>query len=111
MSKKKRWLIVPITAELIAKSKKSDCYQCLVALALREATGFIWHVVSDSARIETLFGPLNGRRPIWHFPDSVAALIRRFDRGDTVEPTTFRLPMRFADKSWLRFGAGVEWES
>lgn len=107
---KKRWLIVQVTADQIAKAKPSDCYECLIALALRDATGFSWHVMDDSARIETLCGPLNGRRRIWHFPNSVARLLRRFDRNDTVQPTSFRLPARFADKVWLSFGAGLEFD-
>lgn len=102
-----RWLMVHVTAEQIAKAKPQDCYECLIAVALREATGFSWHVVDGSARIETLCGPLNGRRRIWHFPNSVARLLHQFDRGETVEPTSFRLPARFADKNWLAFGAGI----
>jgi hypothetical protein len=105
---KARWLIIQVTAEQIAAAKPSDCYECLIALALREATGFSWHVWKDSARIETLCGPLNGRRRTWYFPSTVSQLMRRFDRDERVEPTSFKLPARFADKSWLAFGAGAD---
>lgn len=106
--KKSRWLTVEITDEIIRKAKPDDCYECLIALALVKATGFIWHVWKDSARIETICGPLGKLRRTWKLPDSLQALMRAFDRGDEVQPTSFKLPARFADKDWLRYGAGVE---
>lgn len=105
MKRKTRWINVRITEQMIAAAKPSDCYECLIAIALREATGFVWHVWMRSARIETLCGPTPRRT--WYMPDSVQALMRRFDRGDEVTPTTFRLPARFGDKKFLDYGAGV----
>lgn len=110
----KRWVTVNVTEDIIKRADPGDCYGCLVALALREATGFVWHVVEDSARIEVICGPLGKLRPTWYFPDEVRDLIRRFDRRfglEHVEPTTFRLPTRFADKKWLDYGAGGTEES
>lgn len=104
--KKQRWVIVKITKEIIQQAIPSDCYECLIALALAEATGFSWHVWHDSARIETICGPLGKMRRTWKMPDEVQGLMRAFDTGDEIEPTSFRLPARFADKIWLDYGAG-----
>lgn len=95
---KSRWIEVPITQTMIDRARKGDCHCCLIAIALRAATGLLWTVWFTDAKIDTLFG----RKPTWKFPDSVRDILDRFDSGEPVEPTTFRLPARFADKK--RFG-------
>lgn len=101
-----RQVTIEVTQGIIDNAKRQDCYRCLIALALSKSTGFTWHVWFESARIEVLCG--GAPRRTWKMPDSVQALMRRFDRGDKVEPTTFKLPARFADKKWLDYGAGVQ---
>src|SRR5688500_5649673 len=99
-----RWVTVEITADIIARARQADCYDCAVAIALKEATGFVWHVFNENARIETLCSPLGKLRPTWKLPQQLQALIRQFDRGEHVAPCSFRLPARFADKQWLDYG-------
>lgn len=93
-----RWIDVPITQRMIDRAVKGDCHACLIAVALRAATGLMWTVWFHDAKIDTLFG----RKPAWKFPDSVQDILDRFDAGDPVEPCVIKLPARFADKK--RFG-------
>jgi hypothetical protein len=105
---KKRWITVEVTQDMIDRATPSDCYDCLVAIALNEATGWTWHVIEKSARIEVFCGPLGKMRPTWNFsPDRrvVRRLMSDFDAGEPVEPCTFRLPARYADKKWRAYGA------
>lgn len=103
MKTKKRWIVVRLTAEHIARGTRHDCNCCALALALREATGLLWHVMGKDGRIEVD----HGRKPIWKFPPDVREIVSRFDfRWPTpLEPTEFRLPARFADPKWKQFGA------
>lgn len=103
----KRWVTVNVTEDIIKRARRQDCYYCLIALALREATGFSWHVWFESARIEVLCG-LNGLRRTWKMPPDVHDAMVTFDAGYAVAPFSFRLPARFADKKWLAYGAGVD---
>lgn len=104
-TRKARWVIVRLTADHIARGVKSGCYDCALALALREATGLAWHVMDRDARIEVQ----NGRAPLWHFPEHVREIVSRFDHRwpGPLEPTQFRLPSRFADPKWKRLGASA----
>lgn len=105
---KTRWVNVEVTEEMIREAVPGDCYGCLVALALRKATGFHWHVTNDSARIEVLCGPLGKLRPTWKLPRDVRELILRFDNRvgrRRVKPCTFRLPARYASDVWRQYGA------
>lgn len=96
--KKRRWIDVPITQRMIDRARKGDCHTCLIAVALRAATGLVWTVWFTDAKIDTLFG----RKPTWRFPGSVRRILNAFDGGDSVEPCVIKLPARFADKK--RFG-------
>jgi hypothetical protein len=100
---KPRWVTVPVTQDQIGRAKKGGCYDCLVALALAEATGLIWNVWHHDARIEVLAG----RKPIWKFPGDVRDLMVAFDQEwpKPAEPTSFQLPARFADPKWRKLGA------
>lgn len=102
----KRWINVDVTLAMTEQSKPYDCYMCLVAIALREATGFIWHVTASHARIEVYCGP--PPRRTWKLPPQVRYIMSAFDTGNFVKPTTFRLPARFADKKFLAYGAGID---
>ena len=104
---KKRWVVVEVTEDVIRRATPHDCYYCLIALALREATGFSWHVDFESARIEVLCG-LDGLRRTWVMPQEVRDAMQDFDSGRPVSPFSFRLPARFADKKWLAYGAAAD---
>ncbi len=99
-------ITVEVTQEIIDQAQRQDCYECLIALALSKATGFVWHVWFKDVRIETICSP--APRRTWKMPVSVRDLMNRFDSGELVEPTTFKLPARFADKKYLEYGAGIE---
>jgi len=70
-----RWITVAVTPAIIARSKPSDCYHCLIAEALTEATGRCWHVWRKDARCED---DVPGRK-IWKFPDFVRRAMNAFD--------------------------------
>src|SRR5690348_3604207 len=95
---KRRWIEVPITQRMIDRARPGDCHLCLIAIALRAATGMTWTVWFDDAKIDTLFG----RKPTWKFPESVRRIRDAFDNRDAVEPCVIKLPARFADKK--RYG-------
>lgn len=95
---KRRWVDVPITQRMIDRARRGNCHTCLIAVALRAATGLKWVVWFDDAKIDTLFG----RKPTWKFPESVRRIRAAFDNGDPVGPCVIKLPARFADKE--RFG-------
>jgi hypothetical protein len=99
-NKKRRWVEVKITQTMIDRARRSDCHTCLIAIALRAATGLLWTVWYGDAKIDTLFG----RKPTWKLPDDIFAIRVGFDAGETIEPCSFRLPARFANKD--RF---VDW--
>ena len=99
-----RYVTIPVTSEIISHAIPESCYRCLIALALRKATQLDWHVMKDDAAIMTM----TGRKPVWGLPDDVFLLRRRFEAGETIAPTTFRLPARFADHArWAAEGAGL----
>ena len=45
-------MTVHVTAEHIATQQCADCYECMVAKALYDATGLTWNVWKDSAELE-----------------------------------------------------------
>lgn len=92
--KKHRWIEVQVTQTMIDRARPSDCAVCLIAVALRAATGLSWNVWYNDAKIDGLWG----RKPTWKLPRAVRDLRERFDAGEKVEPTSFRLPARFADR-------------
>lgn len=96
--RRRRWIEVPITQRMVDRAVRGDCYRCLIAVALRAATGMVWTVWFTDAKIDTLWG----RKPTWKFPTEVRRIINAFDVGDPVEPCVIRLPARFADIQ--RFG-------
>jgi hypothetical protein len=96
--KKRRWVDVEVTQGMIGKAIPGDCHACLIAVALRAATGLVWTVWFGDAKIDTLFG----RKPTWKLPYEVDEIRERFDAHKPVEPFTFRLPARFANKE--RYG-------
>lgn len=98
----KRHVTISITPDILRRAVRQGCYDCALALALREATGLDWHACEDSARIMTL----RGRKPVWKYPPEVRRFVAAFDRGEQVEPVTFKLPARFADRErWADLGA------
>ncbi|HYE20124.1 MAG TPA: hypothetical protein VEA69_16880 [Tepidisphaeraceae bacterium] len=94
---KPRWVTVKVTRDLIGRARRQDCYFCLIALALRDATGYAWHVWFSTAEVEDWIG--SGKRRTWKMTDDVRRLRSAFDAGEYVEPCEFRLPARFAGKA------------
>lgn len=100
-----RWVEVQITQDHIDKAKRKDPYACLVALALKDATGYLWQVEPDRALITLP----QGSRPAWTFPRPVRFILRKTEMlGQAMPPCSFRLPARFASDRWRGMGADVE---
>ncbi len=103
-----RWIEVPITQLHIDTGISGDCSFCMLALALREATGAPWKVLTDRAFIDLEDRPMRATR-VWQFSPSVRALVYNFDnRPALVRPGRIRLPARFASDRWRGLGADVE---
>lgn len=88
------------TQEIIATAVPQDCHRCVIALALRRATGYEWSVSESDGRIDTYYG----RKPVWTFPREIRDVIWRFDHGGEISPHTFRVPARFAAERWRGMG-------
>lgn len=78
-----KFLTFPITADHIARGKRSDASSCPIALALRDATNSPWSYYEGGDRAETdteLFRATNRAR----------RFAKDFDRGEHVQPTRMR---------------------
>ena len=87
---KRGYTRVYVTDGDIRDGVRSDCYQCPVGLALTRATGLMWHVWRDDAILEG-----ESPTPRIQFGKRTREIIRRLDRGETVEPFTFRIASKW----------------
>ena len=88
---KTKRITIEVTEETIQKSRRTDCHHCLIASALRDATGFDWHVWYRVARCE---GDVTGRKD-WPMPLRVREALNDFDAKRPVAPFSFTIPARF----------------
>ena len=92
-----RWAVIPVTEVIISLAKPQDCESCLLAMALTATTGVYWGVWFHVACVEVL----GGSRPTWKLPRHVEQLRIAFDCRKLIQPCSFRIPARFADRDWL----------
>lgn len=81
---------VEVTLHDILQGQPEDPMSCMVAMALERTFGGEWHVVPGEycGDVYTNLGPLVRGFKI---PTDVYAKIRAFDKGQPVEPFTFKL--------------------
>lgn len=75
---------IQVTPEHIKDGQKCSCYNCPIALALRDqfAPGTYVSVCADSIQVDDLLYSVSRRIQVW---------IRRFDDGREVSPIEFEI--------------------
>jgi len=79
-------MIVNVTHEHINCSIPRNCEFCVIATALKEATGITWEVMSDNYGYTAYSADHKHHISL---PTNACAVITTFDKGLVVEPFSF----------------------
>lgn len=86
-------MIVQVRQKHIKAGRRANCRRCPIAMAVREATGFKGVVVGSHIYANVPKGWLwfNQLPDKYKMTQACLKFIRLFDRGQAVEPFSFRL--------------------
>lgn len=107
MEKERTRFTFQVTEADIAKAKKNDSYQCVVAQVIARTLKNATRIEVDSQAIRFSLGD---RRLVFLTPYAVQGYVIAFDAGETIEPFSFQLrsPARVRQRRLTAAGHVVE---